>query len=40
MLRVRVEPPTFMCYDEVNGLRFTEPVEVEFQEVNVERDQD
>jgi hypothetical protein len=26
-LRARVEPPRFMCHDEVNGKRFTEPVE-------------
>ena len=30
-LRVRVEPPTFMRHDEVNGRRFTEPVDVEFR---------
>jgi len=29
--RVRVEPPTFMRHDEVNGRRFTEPVDVEFR---------
>ncbi|HET9103259.1 MAG TPA: iron transporter, partial [Solirubrobacteraceae bacterium] len=34
-LRVRVEPPTFMRHDQVNGLRFAEPVEVEFSEVDV-----
>ena len=39
-LRVRVEPPTFMRHDEVNGQRFTEPVEVEFTGVQVERGQD
>ena len=39
-LRVRVEPPTFMRHDEVNGWRFTEPVEVEFTGVKVERGQD
>ncbi len=27
VLCVRVEPPTFMRHDEVNGRRFTEPVE-------------
>lgn len=36
-LRVRVEPPTFMRHDEVNGKRFVEPVEVEFTGVHVER---
>jgi hypothetical protein len=36
-LRVRVEPPTFMRHDEVNGRRFLEPVEVEFTGVQVER---
>ena len=39
-LRVRVEPPTFMRHDEVNGRRFTEPVDVEFRGVKVERGQD
>jgi len=39
-LRVRVEPPTFMRHDEVNGKRFTEPVEVEFAGVKVEQGQD
>jgi uncharacterized protein involved in high-affinity Fe2+ transport len=39
-LRVRVEPPTFMRHDEVNGRRFTVPVEVEFRDVKVERGQD
>ena len=39
-LRVRVEPPQFMRHDEINGCRFTEPVEVEFSGVQVERGQD
>jgi uncharacterized protein involved in high-affinity Fe2+ transport len=39
-LRVRVEPPTFMRHDEVNGKRFTEPVEVEFTGVRVQRGSD
>lgn len=39
-LRIRVEPPTFLRHDEVNGRRFTEPVEVEFTGVDVERGQD
>ena len=38
-LGVRVEPPTFMRHDEVNGKRFTEPVEVEFEGVKVKRGQ-
>ena len=38
-LRVHVEPPTFMRHDEVNGLRFQEPVEVEFRSVKVKRGQ-
>lgn len=36
-MRVRVEPPTFMRHDEVNGRRFTEPAEVEFTGVKVAR---
>ena len=39
-LRVRVEPPAFMRHDEVNGRRFTEPVDVEFAGVRIERGQD
>ena len=38
-LRVRVEPPTFMRHDEVNGCRFREPAEVEFTGVKVARGQ-
>lgn len=38
-LRVRVEPATFMRHDEVNGRRFTEPVEVEFAGVKVQTGQ-
>jgi hypothetical protein len=38
--RVRVEPPTFMRHDEVNGRRFTELIDVEFRGVKVERGQD
>ena len=34
-LRVRVEPPTFMRHDEVNGRRFLEPAEVEFHRVRI-----
>lgn len=39
-LLVRVEPPTFMRHDEVNGMRFTKPVEVVFTNVKVRRGQD
>jgi hypothetical protein len=39
-LRVHVDPPTFMRHDETNGCRFTEPVDVEFDRVEVERGQD
>lgn len=39
-MRVRVEPPTFMRHDRVNGKRFMEPVEVEFTGVKVRRGQD
>jgi hypothetical protein len=34
-LRVRVDPPTFMRHDEVNGCRFVDPVECEFTGVKV-----
>lgn len=34
-IRVRVEPPTFMRHDRVNGRRYAEPVEVEFIGVRV-----
>jgi hypothetical protein len=36
-LRVHVDPPTFMRHDEINGRRFTEPVDVEFTGVRIER---
>lgn len=36
-MHVRIEPPTFMRHDEVNGKRFTEPVEVDFADVDLER---
>ncbi len=39
-LRIRVEPPTFMRHDEVNGRRFAEAAEVEFDGVEVEVDKD
>jgi len=36
-LHVRVEPPTFMRHDEVNGTRFYSVVEVDFDNVQVKR---
>ncbi len=39
-LRVHVEPPRFPRHDDVNGLRFMEPVDVEFTGVRVERGRD
>ena len=39
-LRVRVEPPTFMRHDEVNGRRFGEVVETTFDNVQVQRGSD
>ncbi len=39
-LRVHVEPPSFMRHDEINGRRFTEPVDVEFAGVTVVTGQD
>jgi hypothetical protein len=39
-LKVRVDPPTFMRHDEINGCRFKEPVETVFEGVEVERGQD
>ncbi|KAE8764855.1 iron transporter [Georgenia thermotolerans] len=36
-LRVHVDPPTFMRHDEINGRRFTEPVDAEFTGVQIER---
>jgi len=39
-MRVHIDPPTFMRHDEVNGRRFTEPVDVEFTDVRVTRGQD
>lgn len=34
-LRVRIEPPTFHRHDKKNGLRYAEPVEVEFRGVQI-----
>jgi uncharacterized protein involved in high-affinity Fe2+ transport len=39
-LKVRIEPPTFMRHDEINGRRFEHPVETTFEGVEVERGQD
>lgn len=39
-LHVRVDPPTFMCHDEINGRRFAEPVETTFKNVKVQRGAD
>ena len=39
-LRIRVEPPTFGRHDEVNGMRFTDVVDVQFKGVSVERGSD
>lgn len=36
-LRVHVDPPTFMRHDEINGRRFTEPADLEFTDVRIER---
>ena len=37
--RVHIEPPTFGRHDRKNGLRFAEPVEVEFTGVQIETGQ-
>ncbi len=34
-LRIRVDQPTFMRHDKVNGKRFSQPVEVEFTGVQI-----
>ena len=39
-LKVHIDPPTFMRHDEINGRRFTQPVDTEFTGVKVERGQD
>ena len=36
-MKIRVEPPTFMRHDEINGMRFTEVVEATFDKVKVKR---
>ncbi len=38
-LRVRVDPPTIMRHDEVNGKRFLKVEEVEFENVDIQRGQ-
>ena len=38
--RMHIEPPTFHRHDEINGCRFTKPVDTEFTGVKVERGQD
>jgi Fe2+ transport protein len=38
-VRVRVEAPSFMRHDHDNGRRYLEPVEVEFEGVEIEPDQ-
>ena len=38
-LRVRVEPPTYARHDKKNGVRYREPVEVEFRGVKIETGQ-
>jgi hypothetical protein len=39
-LTVQIDPPTFSRHDEVNGRRFTEPVEVQFRHVELGHGQD
>jgi hypothetical protein len=39
-LRVHIEPPRFMRHDQINGKRFTEPVDAEFTGVHVKTGQD
>lgn len=36
-LQVHIDPPTFMRHDEINGRRFSEPVDVEFTAVKIQR---
>lgn len=35
-IRVHIEPPRFIRHDRMNGLRFADPVDVEFTEVTLE----
>ena len=39
-LKVHIDPPTYMRHDEMDGCRFTKPVDVTFDGVKVERGQD
>lgn len=39
-LQVRIEPPTFMRHDQVNGKRYAEPVEVTFENVQLKTGQE
>jgi uncharacterized protein involved in high-affinity Fe2+ transport len=34
-LRVRIDPPTFMRHDRVNGCRYADPVEVVFPDIEI-----
>lgn len=36
-LQVHIDTPSFMRHDEINGLRYPRPVDVEFTEVRIER---
>jgi uncharacterized protein involved in high-affinity Fe2+ transport len=38
-LRIHIEPPEFMRHDQTNGLRYQEPVDVTFENVEVEAGQ-
>jgi uncharacterized protein involved in high-affinity Fe2+ transport len=38
-LHVHIEPPQFMRHDQTNGLRYQEPVDVTFENVEVEAGQ-
>lgn len=39
-LKVHIEPPEFMRHDEINGDRWTAPVDTVFEGVKVQRGQD
>ena len=39
-LDIRIEPPKFMRHDETNGNRYGSPVEVTFEDVDIETGQD
>lgn len=38
-LRVRFDPPNFGRHDKTNGQRYTQPVEVEFRDIQIETGQ-